>query len=391
MGGICSALGVGFSVLVAQRLGARDELTARSILRQSITFTLIFASVLGIIGIAIAPYLPIWLGGNAEINHDATIYFFIFAAAIPIWELNYLMTAMLRAAGNMRVPSIVNIAACIINVALNYIFIFVCQLGVLGAALGTFGSFFLSATVLTYYVFFRTRELSPLTEKGSFRLQRTTMHDALHIGIPVAIEHIAMCSAHIMSTVIVAPLGTIAIAANSFGITIEGLCYMPGYGIGDAATTLVGQSVGAKRPAMQRSFAYITLSLGVAFMTVMGIIMYIGVPYLMPLMTPNTEVQQLTTMALRIEAFAEPAYAASIVAYSVFVGAGDTLVPCLMNLGSIWLLRLPLALYLVSIFGLRGFWLAMAIELVFRGTIFMVRFLRKNKQLRLSIHDAETL
>jgi len=93
----------------------------------------------------------------------------------------------------------------------------------------------------------------------------------------------------------------------------------------------------------------------------------------MTLMTPDLAVQQLTTQVLRIEAFAEPMFAASIVAYGVFVGAGDTMVPCAMNLGSIWAVRITLAILLASTMGLQGVWIAMAIELCFRGVIFLIR------------------
>ena len=190
----------------------------------------------------------------------------------------------------------------------------------------------------------------------------------------MGVERFIMCAAQIVCTIIVAPLGTIAIAANAFGITIESLCYMPGYGMADAATTLVGQSLGAKRSHLARSFGRITLTMGITIMTVMGIIMYITSPALMTIMTPDLDVRQLTVECLRIEAFAEPMFAASIVGYGIFIGAGDTLVPCSMNLFSIWAVRITLACLLSVSMGLRGVWIAMAIELCFRGAIFLCRF-----------------
>ena len=113
--------------------------------------------------------------------------------------------------------------------------------------------------------------------------------------------------------------------------------------------------------------------MGVAVMTVLGVVMYMTAPYLMGLMTPDIDVQHLATQILRIEAFAEPMFAASIVAYGVFVGAGDTLIPCAMNLGSIWVVRITLAVVLSATMGLQGVWIAMATELCFRGVIFLVR------------------
>ena len=186
-------------------------------------------------------------------------------------------------------------------------------------------------------------------------------------------EHIAICGAQIMTTVIVAPLGIVAIAANSFAIIAESLCYMPGYGISEAATTLVGQSLGANRIRLLKRFANITVWSGMLIMGVMGVLMYVGAPQIIGVMTPVEEIRMLGIGILRIEAFAEPMFAASIVAYGVFVGAGNTFVPSLMNFGSIWGVRLTLAAWLAPTMGLRGVWLAMCIELCFRGAIFLVR------------------
>lgn len=385
MGGLCSSLAGGFAVLVAQSIGANNFHKAKKILKRAICFTLVVSTILGIVGVLIAPDLPVWLGGDDEIIHDASVYFMIFAASIPIWEINFLMASMLRSAGNMVVPSVVNVVACVLDICFNYVLIYVAGLGVLGAALGTLCAISVSAVVLSIYVICFSKELCLIklgkhNDKDGYREYDVhIIRPALNIGIPMSVQHIAMCSAQIVSTIIVAPLGTIAIAAHSFGITIEGLCYMPGYGIGDAATTLVGQSIGAKRKELQRSFSYITLMLGVVFMTFTGILMYIGVPYLMPLMTSDTAVQLLTTECLRIEAFAEPMYAASIVAYSIFMGAGDTKIPAAMNLASMWIVRLPMAWLLAQTMGLRGVWIAMCAELCFRGVIFLFRLFKKNK------------
>ncbi|HIU89585.1 MAG TPA: MATE family efflux transporter, partial [Candidatus Caccomonas pullistercoris] len=111
-------------------------------------------------------------------------------------------------------------------------------------------------------------------------------------------------------------------------------------------------------------------------MTAMGIAMYAGAPLMIGIMTPDKDVLDLGVSVLRIEAFAEPMFAASIVAYGVFVGAGDTLVPATMNLVSIWVVRLSLAAALAPTMGLRGVWLAMCLELCFRGIIFLVRLCR---------------
>lgn len=193
------------------------------------------------------------------------------------------------------------------------------------------------------------------------------------LGYPIGIERIINCSAQITLTIIVAPLGAAAIAANAFAVTAEGLCYMPGFGIADAATTMTGQGIGAGERTLARRFAYITVIMGVAVMSVMGLVMYIGAPAIIGIMTPDAEIVNLGVMALRIEAWAEPMYAASIVCYGAFIGAGDTFKPCVMNLASMWGVRITLAAILAPMMGLKGVWVAMYVELCFRGMIFLIR------------------
>ena len=391
--GLCIASSTGFSVQVAHRIGAGDMQGARNVLRQAVTSTTLFSFALAAIGIAISGVLPEWLGGDVSIHHDASLYFLIFSLFLPALQLNFLAGGMLRCSGNMRIPSLLGVVMCVLDVIFNFFLIFPTRhavvaeidifipgagLGVEGAALGTVAAETVVATIQMWYLCTHSSELKLTKEKGSFRPQVNILKKALRIGLPMGLEHVVICGAQIMTTVIVAPLGVFAIAANSFAITAESLCYMPGYGISDAATTLVGQSVGAKRRRLTRSFAFITVFMGMIIMGLMGLLMYIFAPQIIGLMTPVEEIRSLGIMALRIEAFAEPMFAASIVAYGVFVGAANTLVPCLMNFFSIWAIRLSLAALLAPTMGLKGVWVAMCIELCFRGIIFLIRLFKRN-------------
>ena len=392
-GSLCHAVSVGFYVQVAHKIGANDFAGAREVLRQSFLSCLLFALILSGIGVGISKFLPHWLGGGEDICHDASLYFMFFSMCLPFSMLNSLCAGMLRCSGNMHIPSILNISLCLLDVFFNWLLIFPTRtyqwsmvngqwsitipgagLGVVGAVLGTALAFIICSLLMCYFTVVRSKELSLRQDSGTFVPQRRTLHESFRISAPIAVEHVILCGAQIVSTLIVAPLGTIAIAANSFGITVEALCYMPGYGISDAATALVGQSLGAGRRMLARSFGRITLGMGITFMTIMAVVMFCCSPALMTLMTPDIAVQKLTVQILRIEAFAEPMFAASIVCYGIFVGARDTLIPCTMNLTSMWFVRITLALLLVSTMGLQGVWIAMAVELCFRGIIFLIRF-----------------
>lgn len=390
-GGLCMAATAGFSVQVAHRIGANDFTEARAVLRQGLVAIGLFGLTLALIGVSISGFLPGWLGGDEVIRRDASLYFFIYALFLPVLQMNFLAGSMLRCSGNMHMPSLAGVLMCVLDVIFNFFLIFPSRdirlgsftlfmpgagLGVEGAALGTVLAETIAAGLLLWFLLTRSPQLRLTKEHGRFRPTAATLRKALHIGLPMGIEHAVICGAQIMTTVIVAPLGIFAIAANSFAITAESLCYMPGYGIADAATTLVGQSMGAGRRDLTRRFAYITVFMGMLIMGVMGVIMYVAAPQIIGVMTPVDEIRELGVMALRIEAFAEPMFAAAIVAYGVFVGAASTLIPCLMNFFSIWAVRLSLAALLAPTLGLKGVWIAMCVELCFRGIIFLICLFR---------------
>ena len=367
--GACS----GFSVQVAHLCGASDFKNARVVLRQSLSAVFLLGLFLAILGICISGSLPRWLGGSPEIVGDAARYFRIYSAFIPVGAIGWVASACLQASGNMKVPSIMFIGMCLLDVIFNWIFIYGLDMGVAGAALGTGMSELVTTAFALWYVLTRSKELKITGEHGMFMPQRKVLDKAWGITGPMWLQNIIMRGAYVMSTVIVAPLGPIAIAANAFAITAESFCYMPGYGIEEAATTLVGQSLGANRKDYAKSFSVITMLMASAIMTLLAVLMYIFAFDLMGLLSTDPDVVALGAKVLRIEAFAETLYAFSIVGYGACVGAGDTMVPSAMNLCSMWFVRIGLALILTPRMGLTGYWIAMCIELNLRGLLFIWR------------------
>ena len=373
LGGLASAANMGFSVQVAHFIGANDFESARRVLRQSLICCFLWSFMLSMACVAVHQQLPFWLGGTADIASDASIYFLLIGLAGIFFQMEGLAGSMLKCSGNMRIPSALNILMCVLDVVFNYIFIYQMHMGVKGAAMGTGLAELVTALLMLYFLLCRSDMLRLAGHPGSFRLKADTIKTAFKIGAPMGLQHLLMGGAQVVSTIIVAPLGTVAIAANSMAITVESLCYMPGYGIAEAATTLVGQSIGAGQRLLTRSFARISVSLGIGVMTVMGVLMWLFAPELMSVLSPVDAIVQQGAEVLRIEAWAEPMFAASIVCNGVFIGAADTLKPAIMSLVSMWCVRLTLAATLARDYGLRGVWIAMATELTFRGTIFLLR------------------
>lgn len=386
-GGVCGAVSSGFSIQAAQSIGGGRIKDARSIMRQAVVTALTASMFLVVAGVITGKYLPVWLGGAKEIQNDARYYFIIYVLSLPAVQLNRLAGGLLQCSGNMKVPGMLNILMCILDVLFNFLLIFPSRhiyiaginilmpgagLGVAGAALGTAFSQVVVAILMMGFLCFKS-EIFKVKRHESWRPHKECVCRAVKLALPIGWENLMMCGAMVVSTRIVAPLGSVSIAANSFAITAESLCYMPGYGIGEAAATLAGQSIGAGRRELARKFARMTVWFGIASMSVTGAAMFFAAPAMMALLTPDRAIRRLGVQVLRIEAFAEPMYGASIVAAGAFRGAGDTLVPSMMNFFSIWFVRITLAIILTKEMGLKGAWIAMCIELCFRGFIFMVR------------------
>lgn len=386
VGSLLSAAATGFSVQVAHFIGANDFVKARQVFRHALICGLAFSVFLSLIGVGIHSHLPYWLGGGADIASASSGYFLIYSLVLPFVYLYHTSEMMLKSAGNMHTPSVMAILVCICDVIFNYIFIYICKFGVVGAAMGTALAYICISLPNLYLSACKNRMLNLRQDHMRFHWVKEYVQRACKISIPIAIQNILMSGAQIVSTMIVAPLGNIAIAAHSFAITAESLCYMPGYGIGDAATTLVGQTHGAGRIDLCRNFAYMTVGLGMLVMALMGVIMYVFAPEMIGVLSPVEAIRQLGTTCLRIEAFAEPFFAASIVTYCVCVGAGDTFKPAAINLGTMWLVRLTLAYALSKSYGLEGVWIAMATELTFRGVLFLIRLFRGSWMKSFQVH-----
>lgn len=384
--GVCQAINAGFTVQAAQSMGAGDEKRTRDLLHLAFKVCIGLSLLLMAFGAAISGHLPLWLGSQGSVASQASVYILVFAFSLPFFQICELCSGMLQSCGNMKEPGFWYIMMCLFDVVFNFFLIYPTRsltllgfrltlpgagLGVLGAALGTALAHVVVAFILLAIVLFRSPALKLRREKHQYRT--SDLHNALRISLPVGVESVMMTGAYVAATRIVAPLGTIAIAANSFAVTAESLCYMPGYGIAAASTALVGQCVGAAEIKLSRRMAWVCTLLGVAVMTITGALMFVSAPVVIGLLTPVAEIRSLAVSVLRVECFAEPLFAASIVACGALRGAGDTLIPGILGFGSMWLIRIPAVAFAVPRFGLMGVWVVIAGEICIRGIVFLIR------------------
>lgn len=384
--GILVGLYNAFSIQIAQYLGADRQQDARGVLRQAMLFNLAAGLAAAAFGIGISGHLPGWLGADVSLQANASAYFAIWSAALPFTMAMGMYTSMLRASGDALTPGLISVLVCVLDAIFNFflinptrtlwgITVWGAGLGVPGAALGTALATVVGGLLALCILLFREGPLC-IHKPGSWKITRACIRNLGKVGVPLAAERAALSSAQVLQVRIVSQLGTVAIAANSLGVSAEGLCYMAGYGIQGAAIALIGQAVGANRKDMAKRFAWLCTGLGMGVMALSGVGLWIFAPTLMSLFTTDAAVIALGAQVLRIEAWAEPMFGASIVASGAMQGAGDSTSCFVLNIFSMWCIRLTLAFLLAPRLGLMGVWGAMCCELSIRGLLFLIRLAR---------------
>ena len=388
--GFFAAAAIGFSVQVAQHLGAGRGEDARRVVWQSLRFTVLFGILMGAVGFALSFPLPALLGAEPAVQGDSSLYFRIMACAMPFTLGTNMFSAVIRCAGDTKTPMVLNLLINVFNVILNTLFIYETRpvevLGLRftmwGAGWGVGGAAFASglSTALVCLLFltvlFRKKSPIRISLKQRYKFERGCLLAAWRLGFPAALERSIMCLAQIVITAIITGIGTVAVASNHLAVTAESISYLPASGVAVAGTTLVGQAIGAGRKDLAQRFARMVSWMGVVIMTFGGGVLFCFSVPLIRIFTDVPEVIDLGSQVLRIVAFAEPLFGASIVASGCLRGAGDSKGPFLIGLCTMWGVRITLSLLLVGNLGLIGVWLAMAAELCARGLIFMVRLYR---------------
>ena len=371
--GFMNAVGIGYSVLAAHSIGEGNYEQAKVIIRQSILAIGVAGIFLTlIVTLFIAPNLPAWMHAEKEVVPLARSYLRIIGMGY-LFNISLIVCSnLLRCAGDTKTPMKFNILTNIINVVGNYLLIYPSKeiqlfgknfllqragLGVSGAAAATSMSIAFSGIGLLLILFLRQTPYQ-ISLKEDFSPDSFIIRRAIRLAVPTAMERMTISFGQIAATSIITGLGTMALSANLLADAGEKICYLPVYGFATAGTTLVAQSLGAEKD-LALHYGRWCNRLGIIVMLVTSTAMFLFAVPIIDLFTDDTETILLAAQMLRIEAFAEPLYGASIVVTGVLRGAGDTLVSSLMNFFSLWAVRVVLSFLLVGSYGLVGVWLSL--------------------------------
>lgn len=379
---VFSAIATGSTALVARHIGAEEPEQAGAVARQSLVLGLLVAgSTMIVFLLAARGLLGALFGATDTVVLDlAAAYVRITALAMILNFFLIMINAVLRGAGDTRTPMKITALVNIINIVGNTIFIFgvgpVPALGVAGAAVGT-AIAQACGGLLALGVLFKNSTLQ-VSLSDSFKPNLEIIRRIAKIGIPAGMEQGLLRVGQLLYTMIVSSLGTAAYAAHQVALNAESLSFMPGAGFATAATTLVGQNLGAGRLQDAESSGKMARNLGMLVMSAMGVVFLVIPQPIVGIFSSDPEVITSAVACLRLVAIAQPALATWMILAGGLRGAGDTRAIMKMVLVSFLLVRVGLA-YLLALrlgMGLIGAWIGMVVDLFFRGALISWRFKR---------------
>jgi len=376
---LLGAIGTGSTALIARFTGARDPELANSVLRQSVLVAVLTGLLCTALGTLLARPAVLLLGAPTEEVVGLSItYLTTVSATLAFATLLYLGNACLRGAGDTRTPLYVMVVVNIVNIVVAWTLINglfgLPRLGVWGSALGAASGQVVGGSIV-FWLLLRGRSGIRLRLAG-LRPDWDMIRRILRVGMPTGVEQLFFRIGNMAYVRILASLGVAAYAANQVAINGWSLSFMPGFGFAVAATTLVGQSLGARQPDAAERGGYATYRMGAALMAVIGVGMILFPEQIMGFFTDDAEVIRLGAMPLQVMGLVQPMLAASMIFAGALRGAGDTRWPMIITAGCIWLVRLPLAYLFAIVFGwgLVGAWTAMSIDMILRGGFNFLRF-----------------
>src|SRR5690554_2308805 len=397
---VVQALSVGTTALVAQAIGKGDPETAKKVARQSLSAVLVTTFFLSILVVifsqriinGIVYFMP---EKNLEIITLGGSYLGIVGISISLRFSLLVVNGIFQGAGDTRTPLYLMTLTNILNVIGNYFLIFGAgpfpALGVQGAALATCGAGLFGGGLGIVLLFSRFSPI-PLNFRLSkfFTLQKQILSRVLRIGAPSAAEQIIIHSSRLLYSMVVASLGALAVAAQQILHNTYTMTYLPGIGFSLAATTLVGQCLGANKKKRALKSGMETTRLALLIMSAAELLFFFFPQTVTRLFTREAGVQELTAHPLMLLALTQPAIAYIVSLTGGLRGAGDTRWVMFLTLINMLGLRLGLTLLLVRIgWGLTGVWLAMLIESYLRAAFILYRFRHKIPEVKplININD----
>lgn len=387
---ITASIGVGFLAYIAKSCGAGDFDSAKKASAQSVTVTVAVGIVFTALVLFLSPYVPVWMQVDEKIRELTAKYFFILFIPMLFRTATSIFGMVLRAAGDTKTPMVIGIAVNIINIILNFLFIYPTRVisvfgfefamwgwgqGVIGAAIASAIAFTVGGILITIALM-RHKTISP---RGySLKPDGAVLRPCFKVALPNLFQGIATSLGYVVFASMINSVGDTATAAHTVANTVESAFYIPGFGMKTAASTLAGNAYGAKDNKRMKELARMFIPIEIFLMIISGAALFIFAPALVGLFSKSDEVINLGATVLRMVALSEPFYGFSIIMEGFLVGVGKTKTPFLYTLIGMWGVRIVGTFILINLmgYGLVAAWGAMIAHNMLLFVLYLVCYLK---------------
>lgn len=374
------AISIAILAMVAKALGAKDEKRIRKISMQALMLAVVCGIITGVISLICSPYIPVWMGTDKSIRHDASEYFFIISIPMIFRTASIILGAAIRATKNTKTPMLISLFSNILNIIMNTLLIYILDMGVAGAAIASATSYIFSGTLM-FIVYRRNKYLN--WKFKDFMIDGHCMEECAKIGIPVLASSLTSCLGYVVFAGMVSGMGTTIFAAHSLAVTAETIFYIPGYGLRTATSTLVGISLGENDSEKFHLVSKMSIVFTVGMMIFSGVVLYFVAYPLMCLLTSSRPAAELGAQMLKMVSFTEPFFGIMIVMEGIFYGLGRTKYAFFVETFSMWGIRILFTFICVKVFALdlRAVWYCMIADNVVKAVLLAIPAIAKRNRI----------
>lgn len=386
-----SAIAVGGSVVLAQSMGKGDRGLACDSAKQLLYVTTGFATAISTVVLIFRTPILYLLFGQAEqsVLSNAISYFSIISLSFPFLAIESSIASVFRAQGDSMISLKISLFMNVINIGGNAILIYGANLGAMGAAIATLIARIIGAVLMLIIVHSKKRYIY-IEKLFCYRPDKKIIRAILNVGIPNGIENSLFQFGRLMTSSLVSPLGTVAIAANAAALSLANFQYNAGAAVQSTMVAVVGRCIGAKKQDQAKKYTKMLIGIGYVIIISTVVLLCIFSSPLLRLFNLSAE----STVTARSLLFYHSAV--SVVIWVIgfclpnaFRAANDIRFTMVVSIFSMWVFRVAFAYFLakesISVFGLFSFdgvgmgvigvWVAMTADWVVRSVFFLWRFL----------------
>ncbi len=374
------AMNVGATAMVARYKGSGEAEKANTVLRQAMLLTFVLSAISSVVGFFASETLIQFMGAaDAETLAGGTVYLQIQFIGFITMALTSTVTATLRGVGDSRTAMIYNLIANVVNVIFNYLLIYghfgFPRMEVAGASLATvIGQ--IVAFVLAMWAILSGKRYLHMRFTDSYKPDKETLRSIFVIGMPAMLEQLVMRAGMIIYSKTVAGLGTVAFAAHQVCMNIQALSFMNGNAFAVSATSLMGQSLGKKRPDMGQAYSNRTQMLGMMVSFALAFVFFFFGGPITAMYSDDPQVIAWGAQILKLVALVQPFQSSQLILAGALRGAGDTKATAVITFITVLLVRPGLAILLINCtsMGLMGAWVALVADQFLRSLLIFQRF-----------------